>query len=63
MFMQENKVSQKLWSGLEATWHSLAHYHQMKPLKQDDCTQTAFCERSLAQVIPQTFPGYYLGEY
>lgn len=63
MFVQENKMSQELWSGLEATWHSTAHYHQMKPLEQDGDTQMPFCERSLAQAIHQTFPSCCLGEY
>ena len=66
MFVQENKVSQELWSGLEATWHSTTHHYQMKTpclLKQDGHIQTAFWERSLAQAIPQTIRGHYLGEY
>lgn len=65
-FVQENKVSEELWSGLEATWHSTTHHHQMKPscpLKQDGHLQTAFWERCLVQAMPQTIPGHYLGEY
>lgn len=66
MFVQENKVGQELWSGLEATWHSTTHNHQMKPscpLKQDGHIQTAFWKRSLTQAVPKIIPGHYLGEY
>lgn len=63
MFVQENKVDLGMWSGFEATWHSTAHYHQRKPLEQDGSTHIAFCERSLAQAIPQTSLSCYLGEY
>lgn len=66
MFVQENKVGQEQWSGLEATWHSTTHNHQMKPsspLKQDGHIQTAFWKRSLTQAVPKIIPGHYLGEY